>query len=131
MDNEKTKFIPLLIIKFYQKFLTIFSFGSCRYHPTCSEYAVWQFENNNILLAFYYSFIRILKCNQLFDGGFDYPKVEYKFKKFSFIKKSDKHNKKFNVKYWYIPKTTSSFPQAEKNNYIIIKNWKYKNVNKR
>ncbi len=73
------KKILLLILKFYQKFLTILSFGSCRYHPTCSEYAKWQFETNNILFAFYHSFIRILKCNQLFEGGFDYPKVKHNF----------------------------------------------------
>jgi len=114
MDNEKIKFIPLLILKFYQKFLTLFSFGSCRYHPTCSEYAKWQLENNNILLAFYHSFTRILKCNQLFDGGFDYPIVKMRFKKIEY--------KKINVKYWYIP--------IEKNRYKILKNWEFKNGTK-
>jgi putative membrane protein insertion efficiency factor len=109
------KTILLLVLKFYQKFLTIFSFGSCRYYPTCSEYSKWQFENNSILLAFYYSFTRILKCNQLFDGGFDYPH----------IKKLNLNNIKFemiNVKYWYIP--------TKNNDYIIIKNWKFKNGTK-
>ena len=103
------------MLKFYQKFLTLFSLGSCRYHPTCSEYAKWQFENNNILLAFYHSFIRILRCNQLFDGGFDYPKIKnkHKFKNINF--------NKIDVKYWYVP--------IEKNNYLIIKNWEFKNGN--
>ncbi len=109
------KRVLLLVLGFYQKFLTLFSFGSCRYHPTCSEYAKWQFETNNILLAFYYSFTRILKCNQLFDGGFDYPTVKHSFKnikKYEFIKLSD-------IKYWYIP--------IQNNNYKIIKNWEFKN----
>ena len=106
------KKVLLLLLKFYQKILTLFSFGSCRYHPTCSEYAKWQFENNSLLHASYYSFIRILKCNQLFDGGFDYPTVNYKFNNILF--------KKINVKYWYIP--------TQNNNYIIIKNWKFNNV---
>jgi putative membrane protein insertion efficiency factor len=103
-----------MILKFYQKFLTIFSFGSCRYYPTCSEYAKWQFENNGILLAFYHSFTRILKCNQLFDGGFDYPHLKYNFNNIKF--------KKIDVKYWYIP--------TKNNNYIIIKNWEFKNGTK-
>ncbi len=110
------KKILLLILKFYQRLLTLFSFGSCRYHPTCSEYAKWQFENNNIFLAFYYSFIRILRCNQLFNGGLDYPKVKVKFKR------NKCKFKKINVKYWYIP--------YKKDNYLIIKNWKWKNGNK-
>jgi putative membrane protein insertion efficiency factor len=112
------KKLLLLLLSFYQKFLTLFSLGSCRYHPTCSEYAKWQFENNNILLAFYYSFIRILRCNQLFDGGFDYPHIK---RNLNII--DNKFYKIENIKYWYIPK-------EKKNNYIIIKNWEFKNGNK-
>ncbi|VAY88463.1 Protein YidD [hydrothermal vent metagenome] len=103
-----------MIIAFYQKFLTLFSFGSCRYHPTCSEYAKWEFENNNILKAFCNSLLRVLKCNQLFAGGFDYPKIRKKINNINF--------KKIDVKYWYIP--------ISKNKYIIIKNWKFKNGTK-
>lgn len=104
------------MLGFYQKFLTLLSYGSCRYQPTCSEYAKWQFENNNILFAFYYSIIRILKCNQLFDGGFDYPQVKKDFTNIVF--------KKINVKYWHIPTKIDK-------NYIIIKNWEFNNGNTR
>jgi|GEM_PF-645674 len=91
----------LLMIEFYQKYLTIISFGSCRYHPTCSSYAKIQFENNTFIKAFFYSTLRILKCNPLFDGGFDYPKSrcmsndKSQFKKLKF--------KKIKVKYWKVP----------------------------
>jgi len=111
------KRLLLSILKFYQNFLSIFSYGSCRYQPTCSEYAKWQFENNNLLLASYQSLVRILKCNQLFAGGFDYPKVKCDF---AYIKKY-KFCKLQNIKYWYIP--------IKNNNYIIIKNWEFKNGN--
>ncbi len=90
--------IPLLLIKFYQKYFTILSFGSCRYHPTCSSYAKIQFEHNNFFIAFYLSIIRILKCNPLFNGGFDYPKVK--------CFKNEKINLKFKrikIKYWKVP----------------------------
>ena len=91
----------LLIINFYQKYLTILSFGSCRYYPTCSSYAKIQFEHNSFLKALFYSIIRIIKCNPLFDGGFDYPKTKCvshckdNIKKLKF--------KKIKVKYWQIP----------------------------
>ncbi len=88
--------IVLLLIKFYQRYLTILSFGSCRYYPTCSSYTKIQFEQNNFLKALYLSIVRILKCNPLFDGGFDYPKVKCnKNVKLQF--------KKIKVKYWKIP----------------------------
>jgi putative membrane protein insertion efficiency factor len=117
MVNEKIKTFNIKLLNFYQKFLTVFSYGSCKYIPTCSEYAKWQFENNNILLAFYYSLGRILKCNQFFEGGFDYPHIKKDFKtiyKKNFLKLQD-------IKYWYIP--------TKNNDYIIIKNWDFKNGN--
>lgn len=99
----------LLLISFYQKYLTILSFGSCRYHPTCSSYAKVQFEHNNIFKAFYFSTIRILKCNQLFDGGFDYVKVKCPTKNQQQSKKLK--FKKIKVKYWKVP---------VENNYCLI-----------
>jgi putative membrane protein insertion efficiency factor len=100
------KFIQRLI-SFYQKYLSIFSYGSCRYHPTCSTYAKQQFEHNNIFKAILFSTIRILKCNPLFRGGFDYVKVK--------CNENDKLNlkfKKIKVKYWRIP--------ADENHCLIV-----------
>ncbi|MFV0563397.1 membrane protein insertion efficiency factor YidD [Malaciobacter mytili] len=108
------RLIVKYLIRFYQKYLSIFSYGSCRYYPTCSEYAVWQFENNTFFKAIYFTIIRILKCNQLFEGGFDYP-----------IIKLAKHNninyKKIKIKYWYIP--------IKNNRYLVLKNREWNNNN--
>lgn len=101
--------IIIKLIRFYQKFLTIFSYGSCRFHPTCSEYAKIQFENNSFFVAIFSSIIRILKCNQLFSGGFNYPTTRLKVKKIKF--------KKINVKYWLVPTADNKF--------FILKNWKW------
>ena len=100
------KRIILYIITFYQKYLTVLSFGSCRYHPTCSSYAKMQFEHNNFFYAIFYSTLRILKCNPLFPGGFDYVKVK--------CPENTQINlkfKKIKVKYWKVP---------VKNNYCLI-----------
>jgi putative membrane protein insertion efficiency factor len=103
------KTIFLYVINFYQKYISIFSFGSCRYYPTCSHYAQQQFEHNNFFKALYYSIIRILRCNQYFDGGFDYPKVKYKIKNIT--------NKKQKITNWIIP--------LENSYYLIVKNRKW------
>lgn len=88
-------------IKIYQKFFTLFSYGSCRYYPTCSEYAKWQVENNSTFLAFFAIVLRILKCNRLFVGGIDYPKIKKtKLKKPTFLKKPCHDNK---ISFWFIP----------------------------
>ncbi len=90
------KKITLLAIKFYKKFISIFSYGSCRFYPTCSEYAVWEFENNNFFKALYNTILRIFRCNQFFAGGIDYPKLSNnKLRKVSFGKRK--------IKYWLVP----------------------------
>ncbi|DAB37319.1 MAG: membrane protein insertion efficiency factor YidD [Epsilonproteobacteria bacterium] len=101
------KSLTLWLIKLYQKFLTLFSYGSCRYYPTCSQYAKEQLLYNNFFKALWYSVIRILKCNQLFVGGIDYPIVRKVFAAPSFV-----HVKRISsqrVVYWFVPKGTQSF----------------------
>ena len=72
--------------------------ANCRYYPTCSEYAKWQFEKNSPIKAFYYTCIRILTCNQLFIGGTDYPVVSTPKAGFK---------GKITIVYWYVPKTST------------------------
>ncbi|MDQ7044222.1 MAG: membrane protein insertion efficiency factor YidD [Sulfurimonas sp.] len=101
----------LKLLWLYQKFFTLIGFGSCRYYPTCSEYARLNFENNSISSAFYHSLTRILRCNQLFDGGIEHPllyNLECKPAKLEVG----------TIKYWLVP--------DNKNHYYIIKNFSYK-----
>ncbi|EAL5879776.1 membrane protein insertion efficiency factor YidD, partial [Campylobacter jejuni] len=55
--------ICLKILRFYQKFLSPLKPATCRYYPSCSEYALWQFQKKNFFLAFFSTFFRILRCN--------------------------------------------------------------------
>ena len=101
------KSLALFLIKLYQRFFTLIGYGSCRYYPTCSQYAKEQLLHNSFLKAIFYSFIRILKCNQLFVGGIDYPIVEKKFSAplFLSLKQSNSHR----IAFWFIPKDHKSF----------------------
>ena len=93
----------LFFIIFYQKFISIILPGKCRYYPTCSEYCVQQIRHNTITKALFFSIVRILKCNQLFKGGIDYPVVKRDFKNLVF------ESKKINIKYWFIRKKQNTF----------------------
>ncbi len=62
--------------RFYQKFLSPLKPAACRYYPSCSEYALWQFQKE-FFLAFFLLF-RVLRCNP-FLKGFDYPRVSKNF----------------------------------------------------
>ncbi|MDR1975428.1 MAG: membrane protein insertion efficiency factor YidD [Campylobacteraceae bacterium] len=99
--------VALWFLGLYQKFFTLFSFGSCRYYPTCSEYAKWLFEYDNLILAFLKSALRILRCNQLFKGGIDYPTVgKSAFKKPPLLLKSFNNT---HIAVWFVPTKKSSF----------------------
>ena len=77
--------------------------ASCRYYPTCSEYAKWQFEFNRVDKAFFQTTTRILRCNQLFAGGIDYPIIKYSPPKLMQLCVNIK------IRYWLIPKNKSLF----------------------
>ena len=64
-------------LKWYQ-YISKFTPASCRYYPTCSEYAKWLYEFDNPVYATLKSAKRIASCNQLFPGGIDYPKIALK-----------------------------------------------------
>ena len=112
---KKVFLIPLKSYQYISKMLP----ANCRYYPTCSEYASWQFEFNTPSSAFIATSLRILKCNQFFKGGIDYPLVKIK----------DTHNHrllffnpycgKIDILYWLVPKN------RKKNNkyYFIVKDF--------
>ncbi|MDR2635632.1 MAG: membrane protein insertion efficiency factor YidD [Campylobacteraceae bacterium] len=101
------KKIALWFLKLYQNFFTLFSFGSCRYYPTCSEYAKWQIEYNSLFCALLMSALRILRCNQLFAGGIDYPKI--KRKRIKTPKLLTGSFKKTDVAVWFVPTNNKNF----------------------
>jgi len=101
----------LKLLWLYQRFFTLIGYGSCRYYPTCSEYARLNFQNNSILSAFYHSSTRILRCNQLFIGGIEYPLLDKLVLKPAKLEIDT-------IKYWLVPN--------KKNRHYIIKNFSYK-----
>jgi len=46
---------------------------SCKYHPTCSEYAVLAVEKHGALKGSVKALWRLLRCNPWSKGGVDLP----------------------------------------------------------
>ncbi|MDD5405560.1 MAG: membrane protein insertion efficiency factor YidD [Sulfurovaceae bacterium] len=110
-----TKKFFTLPIKAYQ-YISRMTPGNCRYYPTCSEYAKWQFENTNPASAFISSALRILRCNQFFKSGIDYPLITYKPPKLSILKTNINYDYgKMDIKYWIVPK--------DKKYYYVVKDF--------
>jgi|TARA_B100000902_G_scaffold215150_1_gene204614 putative membrane protein insertion efficiency factor len=64
-------FLILKIIRVYQKHLSPLLGPSCRFHPTCSEYALQAIETYGVFRGGFLAIKRILKCNPWGGSGAD------------------------------------------------------------
>ena len=60
------------LIKFYRKYLSPRKgHATCKYFPTCSQYAIEAIEKYGVLKGGLLAVWRILRCNPFSKGGYD------------------------------------------------------------
>lgn len=75
------KKVLIFLIRTYQTTISPrFSHGSCRFVPTCSQYAIEAIELHGVFKGTLMAIWRILRCNPFSKGGFD-PVPPKKLKK--------------------------------------------------
>ena len=65
------KVVLLLLIRFDRGFLSPLKPPSCRYIPTCSEYAMIAVEKYGAAKGSFLAIKRILRCHPFHKGGYD------------------------------------------------------------
>jgi putative membrane protein insertion efficiency factor len=65
------KAIVLAPLRFYRRFISPGLPPRCRYHPSCSAYAVQAVERYGILRGLVLAGWRLLRCNPFSHGGYD------------------------------------------------------------
>lgn len=65
------KVVLLFLIRFYRDFLSPLKPPSCRYIPTCSEYAMIAVEKYGAAKGSFLAIKRILRCHPFHKGGYD------------------------------------------------------------
>lgn len=63
--------IAVFLITVYQKVISPLFPPSCRYVPTCSQYAKEAIEKHGIAYGAYLAVRRILRCHPFHAGGYD------------------------------------------------------------
>lgn len=58
-------------IRVYQRLISPLKPRTCRFHPSCSEYARQALEKKGIWKGFIYTFRRLAKCHPFHAGGYD------------------------------------------------------------
>ena len=57
--------ISLLALRFYKTYLSMLFAGSCRFDPTCSQYAYEAIERFGVARGIWLGFERLLRCHPL------------------------------------------------------------------
>ena len=65
--------ILILPIRFYQKFISPMTPPSCRFTPTCSQYAIEALRKHGPFKGLYLAIRRILRCHPFYKGDLHDP----------------------------------------------------------
>lgn len=67
------KRLALAGVSFYQRAVSPWSPGVCRYEPTCSEFGRTVIERHGVMRGGVLTLRRLLRCTPLHSGGYDPP----------------------------------------------------------
>ncbi len=67
-------------VRLYQRVISPAIPRRCKYHPTCSEYAVQSIRSFGILRGLVLAAWRLLRCNPFSHGGVDFPEDQRLFR---------------------------------------------------
>jgi len=59
------------VLLFYQKYISPLFPPSCRFEPTCSEYARQALRKYGLWKGGFLALRRLMRCNPYFPGGYD------------------------------------------------------------
>lgn len=65
------KRILLMLIRFYQNYISRFTPPRCRFYPTCSQYGYEAINRFGAIKGTWLTVKRILKCHPFHPGGVD------------------------------------------------------------
>lgn len=65
------KKVLMKVIRFYQEYISPATQPTCRYHPTCSNYALKAVDKHGAVKGGIMASARILRCNPFVEGGVD------------------------------------------------------------
>ncbi len=68
---KAVRWVFLLPLRAYQVLVSPLLGNRCKYHPSCSEYAVQAIDRFGILRGLVLAGWRLLRCNPWSHGGFD------------------------------------------------------------
>lgn len=65
------KCILICLIRLYRRYISPLKKASCRFYPTCSQYALEAIEKKGALRGSWLTLRRLLRCHPFCEGGYD------------------------------------------------------------
>ena len=65
------KQLLVALLRLYQRYISPLKKPSCRFYPTCSQYAIEAITKKGALRGSFLAIRRILKCHPWHEGGYD------------------------------------------------------------
>jgi hypothetical protein len=69
--NQIPKTVALFLLRAYKWAISPMFLPSCRYVPSCSEYAMEAVDRYGVARGSLMAIMRVLRCNPLAEGGLD------------------------------------------------------------
>lgn len=63
--------VVVQLLRFYRRYVSPCLGPHCRFHPTCSSYALHAITRHGLAMGGWLALRRILRCHPLNPGGFD------------------------------------------------------------
>ena len=73
------RYLFMLPIRFYRRFISPLFPPCCRYYPTCSKYALDAIERFGVIRGMYLGTCRLLRCHPWARGGVDEVPQEFRW----------------------------------------------------
>ena len=73
------KYAGIGLVHVYRWTLGVFATGRCKYHPSCSQYAIDALRTYGFLRGSVLAAWRLLRCNPWSHGGVDYAESQTVF----------------------------------------------------
>ena len=61
----------VILVRAYQRLVSPLFPATCRYVPSCSEYAAQALEKHGLARGLWYAVARVVRCNPWAEGGED------------------------------------------------------------
>src|SRR5206468_4348357 len=78
-EGCRVKYLGIALVYVYRWTLGLFVGGRCKYHPSCSQYALDALREFGLVKGSILAGWRLLRCNPWSHGGVDYAKDQRLF----------------------------------------------------